>query len=236
MRRLIFLPLALLGAAVTAHAQQSTGGPCSSPDSIAVRGNKRIAVSTIRADAGLTQRTQLSYPVIRRAIRDLFSTGQFEDVQLGCVVDSTTNKATLIIEVRERPVLDEVSVEGVKRLSEGSVKDKVELLIGRPIDPTLVAKAIQKIDSMYEKDGYYLARVTPETTFVGDRAKLVFRIDEGRRLAVSGVRIDGNKRLTDKELVKAMKTKPEGFWWFRKGEFDEDKYAADLADLLPKLY
>jgi hypothetical protein len=28
----------------------------------------------------------------------------------------------------------------------------------------------------------------------------------------------------DKQVVSAMKTKPEGFWWFRKGEFDEDKY------------
>ena len=33
-----------------------------------------------------------------------------------------------------------------------------------------------------------------------------------------------------------MKTRPEGFFWFRKGEFDEDKFAADLGDLLPALY
>ena len=33
-----------------------------------------------------------------------------------------------------------------------------------------------------------------------------------------------------------MKTKPEGFLWFRKGEFDDDKYAGDLAERIPQLY
>ena len=33
-----------------------------------------------------------------------------------------------------------------------------------------------------------------------------------------------------------MKTKPEGFLWWRKGEFDEDKFAADLAERLPDFY
>jgi outer membrane protein insertion porin family len=33
-----------------------------------------------------------------------------------------------------------------------------------------------------------------------------------------------------------MKTKPEGFWWFRKGEFDEDEYAGDLGERITQLY
>ena len=33
-----------------------------------------------------------------------------------------------------------------------------------------------------------------------------------------------------------MKTKPEGFWWFRKGAFDEDKFAGDLGERLAELY
>ena len=33
-----------------------------------------------------------------------------------------------------------------------------------------------------------------------------------------------------------MKTKPEGFWFFRKGEFDDDKYVGDLGERIPQLY
>jgi outer membrane protein insertion porin family len=33
-----------------------------------------------------------------------------------------------------------------------------------------------------------------------------------------------------------MKTKPEGFWWWRKGEFDDENFAGDLSERIPTLY
>jgi outer membrane protein insertion porin family len=33
-----------------------------------------------------------------------------------------------------------------------------------------------------------------------------------------------------------MKTKPEGFFFFRRGEFDETNYAGDLGERIPQLY
>src|SRR5216117_3912830 len=33
-----------------------------------------------------------------------------------------------------------------------------------------------------------------------------------------------------------MKTGPEGFWWFRSGDYDDDKLRADLQERLPKFY
>ena len=91
--------------------------------------------------------------------------------------------------------------------------------------------------SLYERNGYYLARVAVDTVAAGEGAvRLTFRVEEGRRLAVSGIQVIGNKNLSAKEIVGALKTRPEGFWWFRKGEFDDDKYAGDLLERLPQLY
>jgi outer membrane protein insertion porin family len=50
------------------------------------------------------------------------------------------------------------------------------------------------------------------------------------------VRIEGNRAVSDKTVVSAMKTKPEGFFWFRRGEFDETSYAGDLGERIPDLY
>src|SRR3989454_371303 len=33
-----------------------------------------------------------------------------------------------------------------------------------------------------------------------------------------------------------MKTRPEGFWWFRSGEYDDEKLRADLQERLPRFY
>jgi outer membrane protein insertion porin family len=89
---------------------------------------------------------------------------------------------------------------------------------------------------LYQSEGYYLAKVKVDTIKAGEATTLVFRVDEGRRLAISGVEIEGNKALSDKEIVKAIATKPEGFFWWRNGEFDADKYAEDLSKTIPQMY
>jgi outer membrane protein insertion porin family len=232
------LPLWLLICSVagtTLRAQGATPGPCSTPDSIIVRGNQRVTEATIRGAAGLAAGAELNYRVIQRAIKDLYATTEFDDVKIVCR-PASDSQAVLAIEVKERPIVGQIAVSGVDKLSEKSVRDKIDIPTGKPLDPALVSKAIGRIDSLYEANAYYLARIRPETTSVDDHVKLTFRVEEGHRLAISGVRITGNQRVSDDDIVGAMKTHPEGFFWFRKGAFDEDKYAGDLGERIPELY
>src|SRR5512138_1500624 len=223
MSRLSLLLLCLAVASAPAFAQDAPPGRCSVPDSIAIRGNNHVDEATIRGEAGLVAGTSLNYRDIQRAIRAVFATGQFDDVKISCDAPTPTGKTILALTVTERPVLSEVRIQGVDRVSKKSVRDRIEIPDARPLNPALVTRAVERIDSLYESHGYYLARVKPETTFVGQQVRLTFKIDEGRRLAVAGIKVTGNNKVSDADIVKAMKTKPEGFWWFRKGAFDEDK-------------
>jgi len=238
MSRLFLLPLALALAGAEARAQAGGAGtgPCATPDSVLVRGNKRVASSTVLADVGVSPGDTLNFRVLQRALRNLYATGQFSDVQAGCRISPVNGRATVLFTVSERPIMGHVSVQGTKVLSEGTVKDRIDLPAGKPIDPSRVAHAVQRIDSLYESKGYYLARISPESTEVNGATNITFKIDEGRRLAVSGVDIVGDSLLPESEIVSAMKTKPEGFWWWRKGEFDEDKFAGDVGERIPELY
>lgn len=233
--------LALLALAVTARVASAqdaaTQGRCTTPDSVTVRGNKRVASADVLANAGILAGTQLNYRAIQRAIRALYQTGDFDRVAVECDLDDARNVAVLAIEVAERPLLVEADVQGVERLSSRAVRDKIDLNYNRPLDPSAVARSVHLIDSLYEKNGYFLARVTVDSQKIGDEAvRLTFRVEEGRRLAISGVRLRGNEHLRSKEIVGAMKTRPEGFFFWRKGEFDEDQYAGDLAERIPELY
>src|SRR5262249_45145509 len=126
---------------------------------------------------------------------------------------------------------------GPERVSRKSVRDKIDLSPGKPIDPGLVSKAITRIDSVYESSGYYLAKTTVDTAAgKNNTIDLTFHVDEGHRLAISGIRVNGDAHVAPKEVVSAMKTKPEGFLFFRKGEFDEDAFAADLTERIPDHY
>ena len=206
------------------------------PDTVVVRGNSRVHEDVISDLSGIRGGMTLNFPGIQRAIRDLFATGDYDDVTIRCGVAGAADRVAIVIGVRERPLLGDIKVEGPRQVSESAVEDRIELLLGRPVDPAGIALAMRRIDSLYKSEGFYLARVRPETTSLGDRIGLTFRVIEGRRLAVSGLRVEGNSAVNATAIAKAMETRREGFWWWRDGEFDEDRYAADLGERLPKLF
>ena len=230
----VALGLLMLGSGARAFAQDNTTGRCTTPDSVAVTGNSRVTETDVRASAGLVAGVPLNARSVQEAVRSLFATGQFDDVQITCT--STEKRALITIAVKERLVLSGVEVTGANRVSAKKIRELIDLTPGKPLEPGDVTRAVTRIDSTYQSAGYFLAKIVPETTTVAGKTAIAFHIDEGRRLAVSGVRIHGNDALSDREIVRAMKTKPEGFLWFRKGEFDDDTFAADLAERLPELY
>ncbi len=234
MRRLAtpFILLTILSTQVL--AQEPAPGACASPAAIVVTGNSRVDSAAIRNSAGLNPGGQLSVTDIQRGIRSVYGTGNFDDVQIICRL--TPAGATLDIQVKERPILASYQVIGADKVSPKDVKERLSFATGAPLDPGKIASAIERADSLYESKGYYLARIQPESTLVDGRLTINFRIDEGRRLAISGIRINGNTRVPDGDVVGAMETKPEGFLWTRDGEFDDAVYAADLAERIPQLY
>lgn len=219
-----------------ASAQADSSARCTTPDTVLVRGLSRVSQSNALGDVGIAPRTEIGTPQLQGAIRRLYATGDFDDVRAGCEVSDGGRRAALVFTVKERPLLGGVDVAGLKR-DPVDARGKIDLLLGQPVDPSKVARAVARIDSAYQARGFYLARVRPESTYTSDgRLKLLFRIDEGSRLAVSGVNVTGNRRLSDGDVVAAMKTKPEGFWWWRKGAFDEEKYAGDVSERVPAEY
>jgi outer membrane protein insertion porin family len=146
-------------------------------------------------------------------------------------------RLVLVIRVKERPVLEKWAVRGVERLSEGEVKGRVRLNEGRPLDRNAVEQARAAIDSLYKHQGYYASKVNIlQLTPRSGRARVVFDIEEGERVAISQVVIDGNKHFSDKAVVKNMATRPEGFWWFQRGEYDERAVEQDVRERLPNWY
>jgi outer membrane protein insertion porin family len=206
------------------------------PDSIVVLGVRRLERKAVLDQSGLAPGRALGYRDVQRAIQTLYATGQYDDIRVA--QDTARGRQLLIVQVHERPVLIKWAVRGVNRLSEGSVKGKVELAAGRPIDPAAVARSRGRIDSLYRAEGYYLARIGVVTVYEAESShvRVIFDIDEGRRVAIARVAVQGNTQLPIGALVGAMQTRPEGFWWFRSGEYDDEKLREDVQERLPKFY
>jgi outer membrane protein insertion porin family len=242
MRPVRFLTalIGLVVAAPTIVAQQTPSGgaatgPCATPDSVAFRGLSRIPEGDVRSDIGIAPKSTINGRVVTQALKNLYATNNFEsNATVTCEIIG--GKSVLVFNLTERRILSEVSVVGASKVSPGDVKDRVDLLIGKPINPAQVARDVGRIDSLYQAEGYFLAKVTVDTVRDGPATTLVFRIDEGRRLAISGVQVVGNRALTAKQIVGSMSTSPEGFFWWNKGEFDQDKFNEDISKSIPELY
>jgi len=197
---------------------------------------RRVERKQVLDQSALTPGRPLGYRDVQRAIQALYATGQFDDVRV--TQDTARGRQILVVRLHERPILLKWAVRGVSRLSEGSVRDKAQLAEGRPLDLAAVARARGRIDSLYRAQGYYLAQVKVVDVYEADsaRVRVIFDVDEGRRVAVARVQLAGNTHLSTDLLVGQMKTRPEGFWWFRSGEFDDERLREDLQERLPKFY
>ncbi|HEY7027255.1 MAG TPA: outer membrane protein assembly factor BamA [Gemmatimonadales bacterium] len=204
-------------------------------DSILVEGNARLTEAQILGTAGLTPHQPTNYRDLQRAISSLFKTGQFDDVSLEQRPEG--DKLNLVIHVKERPILRKWTVKGTERLSERTVKERIKLVAGRPIDRAAEERGRASIDSMYRAQGYYSA--TTKLTEVADpdgKILVIYEISEGNRVAISQVEVAGNEKFSDEDLVHHMSTKPEGFFWWQKGSYDDEKVERDLREKLPAWY
>jgi len=230
---LISAAVASLGGVPAALHAQEEAPP--TVDSIAVEGNARLSAAQIIGTSGIVLHQPTNYRDIQRAITALFRTGQFDDVLVE--QRSAGERLVLAIKVKERPLLEKWAVRGVRKLPENEVKGRVKLFEKRPIDRNAVEQSRAAIDSVYKRDGYYAAEVkTLELAQAPGSVRIVFDVNEGERVSISQVVVDGNKRFADKAVVKHMATKPEGFWWFQKGEYDERKVDQDVRERLPRWY
>jgi outer membrane protein insertion porin family len=204
-------------------------------DSIAVIGAVRNTPQQIVSQSGLQRYQPVTYRIVQRAIQALFASGQFDDVRVEQRLAG--NKLTLLVIVRERPLLQKWTLKGVEEEDEGTVRRKINVPEGRPLDRAALERSRHAIDSVYRKRGYYAVQVkVTELPQDNNQVRVIFDVAPGPRVVVGRVEIEGNTHFNDAEVVKGMATRPEGFWWFRKGEYDEEKVEDDLRNSIPNWY
>ena len=145
-----------------------------------VAGNQRIEADTIRVFAGIEPGQPVTPEQLNLAVRNLFDTGLFEDVQV------MPEAGRLVITVVENPTINQIAFEGNDSLDDEELNAVVQL---RPRLAYSVAAAepdAQRIIDAYRAAGRYAAEVTPVIIRQPDnRVDLVFEITEGGDLGAA---------------------------------------------------
>ena len=207
-------------------------------DSIVVEGNSRLGAPAILGTLGFEAGSEITNREIQRAIKNLYGTGQFANVVLRAEGEPG-QPVTLIVEVEERDVVSQVTISGLQRISEKEVRDSTGLQPGQPYSPARVFAAEQLIRSELAKEGVPFARIEQRTEDIEGRpgeVRLIVDVTEGNRITIAEIQIRGNDAVPDPDIRDAMKTRAEGFFWFRSGSYDGERFAEDLQVSVPDLY
>ena len=199
-------------------------------DNVIVRGNVRSNERLIRATSGIAEGEELGPAQIQQAIRNIYTLGVFSEVNL---LGETTGPQSLnvIIEVKEYPILNQLTITGEDEIKESDLRDKIRILPGQIVSPHAVTRAVEEVRTAYREKGYYLAAIDPQQIELeGGRVDLDFVIDEGERVQVKGIRFHGNNTIPANKLRDQMETK-EDRWW-RSADFDDEKYREDKEKIL----
>jgi outer membrane protein insertion porin family len=197
---------------------------------LAVEGNRRVQEAVI---LGRVQ-SKIGAPFVpaqlSEDIRSIFGLGFFDDVQLKVEDFEGGVKVTFL--VVERPFVRDVEFSGNKRLSTSELQDKIDIKLGSVYNPVDVQKAREKLVEAYETEGYFEAQITPEVEKFSDGdVKVVFSINEGRRITIDTIVIRGNKGLTGRQIKKALKTQEREYFILR-GKLQRQNLDEDVERIL----
>lgn len=238
------LAAALLGTTVLAGTPalaQSAATPASAPapaatvtapaepiTAIAITGAQRLEPDTIRSYIKLRIGQPYTQTVADQALKDLFATELFANVQI------RNTGGVVTIEVKENPVINRIILEGNKRLKEEKILPEIKLAPRQIFTRSKVRADVARIIELYKRQGRFAASVEPKMVMLDqNRVDIVFEIQEGPKSKVRRINIIGNQAFEDGELRGEMVTKQAGITKiFSSGtSYDPDRMAFDQQKL-----
>jgi len=198
--------------------------------SISVRGNQRLEPETIRSYANLAPGQAYTAQTLDQALKDLYATQLFADVQI-----TGAETGNLVIAVRENPVINRIVLEGNKRLKTDKITPEIKLAPRQIFTRSAARADVERILELYRREGRFAARIEPKIVQLDqNRVDVVFEIYEGDQSKVRRINIIGNAKFPDDRLRKEMYTKTAGgVLGFLKSNdtYDPDRLAADQQKL-----
>jgi outer membrane protein insertion porin family len=181
---------------------------------IVVEGYRRVQEAVILGAVQSRVGGQFVPSLLSDDIRAIFALGFFDDVQMRIEDFEGGVKVTFV--VVERPFVRDVEFVGNKKLNTDTLREKSDLKLGRVYNPVEVQRAREKLKEHYEEEGYYEVGISPAVEkFADGDVKVVFNVDEGRRITIDKILIHGNRSLTDKQVKAAMATKEREYFILR---------------------
>ena len=226
---MIRIPALLLSCLLWANIALATD-PFTISD-IRVDGLQRISEGTVYNYLPLDAGDQLTATNTRSAMRELYRTGFFRDITF------SREGNILVISVRERPAIANVSIVGNKAIKDEDllrVLFDIGLSEGEVFDRLVLDRLQQELVKQYFSQGRYAVSVEGRVTELErNRVRISIVIDEGDVAKIRHINVVGNETFSDKEIEKDFESSTEPAWkfWSKANQYSREKLSGDIEKL-----
>ena len=200
-------------------------------DDIRISGLQRVSAGSVFAVMPIGLGDEINSSKFKEIALSIFETGKFDDVKLG------RDGNALLIDVAERPTIDEIQIEGNKQIKTDALKEglkKSGIFEGALYKRSVFESLSVELERQYSSQGKYSASVEVNAEDLPkNRIKLSIDIDEGQSASLKKINIVGNNILSDDEILDEFKLKEKNWLsvFSRGSSYSRENLKGDLETL-----
>jgi outer membrane protein insertion porin family len=205
---------------------------------ITVSGVKYLDANTIISVSGLNVNEKIEIPGERvsTVIKRLMQQGFLEDVAIN-ITKVEDKKVFLEIELKERPRLNKIVLNGIKSGQRETIEEKISAYKGKVITEAMVKNIQNVIKRNFLDKGFLNTTVQAQQindTIRGNTAQLIFNINKNKKAKIDEIHLTGLNEIPRWKALSKMKGTKERapLRIFSPSKFREKKYKEDKESLI----
>jgi outer membrane protein insertion porin family len=213
-----------------APVEEVRAAPQKTVTGVEVSGNKSISTNTIISKMKTKVGSVYLENIVSDDIKRLYLLGFFSDIKVE--TQDYKEGVKLVITVAERPIIESITFEGLRHLymKEERLRELINFKSKEKqyLDYPTLKEDCLSLKKFYEKKGYSNAKVDYKVTVNSEtnKASITIIAQEGTRVRIKKVVVDGNAHFSRSRILKLMKTRQA--WLFNAGLLKDDVLAEDI--------
>ena len=200
---------------------------------IVIKGNKRLSDESIIVFSKIELNKNYDSNQLNQIIKDLYETNFFKKISL------KKESTTLILEVLENPIIENIEIKGVKNKGILELVNKNLFLKNRySYVESIFLNDLNTFKNVLKSNGFYFSVVKTSYTFneIQNSIRLTYDVDLGKRAKIEEIVFLGDKRIKDSKLLDVITSEPAQFWKFISKNIYLDKSRINLDKRLLNNY
>jgi outer membrane protein insertion porin family len=208
-----------------------TGASSFTVNDIRIDGLQRIGAGTVFTYLPIERGDTVDSTRIGEAIRALYRTGFFENVQVGRQGD------ILVVTVTERPAINKLTLTGNKDIKTEDLTKGLQdigLAEGETFDRLALDRVTQELTRQYNNRGKYNVEISPTVSRLDrNRVDVTITIKEGKAAKIRHINLIGNETYDDETLTDSWESGESNWlsWYRRDDQYSREKLEGDREKL-----